>query len=129
MNKAQFFELCDGAVYGTDVDGIHYRLCVLVGGSYRDLMKHVYLIGHFQHGTSISVETVNGQYTPEGSISATNRLIAKLPKYERWLEEWKALNPPRKNIHLCVCCDRPATWCDHRSKAYLRGVSKQNPAP
>jgi hypothetical protein len=90
MNKARFFKHCN-AHQGKPED-----LRVSWRGIYRDLERAVFLEGSWANGAIQDVQLYQptpgrqGQERTGGYLAADRACEAAVPKFQRWLDEWRA---------------------------------------
>lgn len=110
MTKKKFFELCDSALYGESEYGTMGLEVMVRSDPYVQISTDfsIYLRGWFRGTSYRFVESVNQRDWK----TSKDRCKAKLPKYERWLTEWKTMNPGQQYV-LCDDCNGPLPkcWC------------------
>lgn len=114
MTKVEFFKRCDRFLHGTCDKGIldvHVDVGTdpveRIGGDWG-----IYLRGYPASRVALGYTLI--ETTPQRKSdawkTARQKCEAKLPKYKRWLEEWKAMNPPQ-DYSSCPFCHEPVPAC------------------
>ena len=97
MNKATFMNLCNLATYGNTNQGFMDLKVVrcMESGAFITGDHVIELQGHFRSFSYHELYRPQNQRSLDGMIAAKKTCEAALPKFERWLAEWKDANPPR----------------------------------
>jgi hypothetical protein len=114
VNKATFLSLCDLAAYGqTNLGFFDLKVVRCMESAARYTGDHVIeLRGHFRGIPYREVYRPKNQKTLDGILKAKETCEAALPKFERWLKEWKDANPPR-TFNVCINCYEEKCYCGY----------------
>lgn len=121
MKKSEFMKVCDRHIWGEDEQGGKITLKLMVGPDPNERYGGdygIYLIGWNRTGIRYRIYTpaqVPGRQGEWSELRAKAEIKCRqqIRTYQKWLDEWKANNPPQKH-KICDQCNgpEPDCWCD-----------------